>query len=156
MKTFSKIVSIAMAMLFIGTTAKAQCFEQCQAMSGKLQEIHVLTSQAQGTAQQVYTFASNGNFNQMIDRMARLSNEMGQISRSTNELITLPGMDRLSIAYVQPLKVEMEALVIIHLSVASGGSTTQIGNAAAILRERLLEYRGRVDEKRVAICCASV
>lgn len=153
MRTFSKFLFSCLLVLLLGTNANAQCFEQCNDVSDKLQEIHVLAAQAQGTAQQVYTFASNGNQNQLFDRITRLSGEISDLAQANRELVTIPGLDRLSLHYVQPLKVEFETIEIIYLDLVSSSSNAGKAAGAAALRDALNAHKGTATDKRTGLCC---
>lgn len=153
MKTFGKIILSTLFVLIFSMGAKAQCFSGCSNINGKLQDIHVLGSQAQGTAQQVYTFATNGNYNQMMDRIFRLEIQLSEISQAGREINPLLVEDRMLYIQLTTLVRGIEGARMDWSSAVSSGDNTQIAAGAARLRDSLDSHRGEAQEIRVALCC---
>lgn len=153
MKKFSKILLAGFLVIFLGMQAQAQCFEQCDVLSGKLQDMHVLAAQAHGTAQQVYTFANNGNNNQLQDRITRLNGQLNQISQTGRDIISLPINNRILFLEMRELTTEFEAIRGAWLAISNSGNTTRIATGAGQLREDLAAYKDQPSEKRVGLCC---
>ena len=153
MKKFSKILLSGFLFILLSMQAQAQCFEQCDGLSDKLQDMHVLAAQAHGTAQQVYTFANNGNQNQLLDRITRLNGQLNQLSQTGRDIVSLPINDRILFLEMRELATEFEAIRGAWMTVSNAGNTTRIAAGASQLREDLAAFRGGPSEKRMGLCC---
>ena len=139
--------------LTIGSSLRAQNAQaDIDAMKDLMTEYNVLASEAQALAQQVETFANNGNMNQLMNRMGGLSRSVSEINLIKMEGARLVIPDANIMSEIRLLFSEIDGDAALWAS--SGRANIEaVGGIAAALRERLNDHKGHAHEIRVALCC---
>lgn len=140
--------------ILFGLTANvsAQNNRDYEVLLGDLTEVITLCSQAQGDAQQVATFAANGNLNQLRSELEQLNFKIGQITRITGTMMNNSIPDR--ITYFELARsVSLWETSRSAWDAGQSGRPEEIEAAAIELRAALDRHKGTANEIRIAICC---
>ena len=156
MKVLHKTVFFSALALFLAFGARLNA-QNCGCttygpLKASLGELVVAASRAQGTAQQVSTFASNGNANQLARKITKLSNEMSDIQTIGNQIVQFPVSDRLIYLEMRNLSEQFSG------DVAAFNAIYRANNAGIVviadaLRASLNAHKGGASEIRIGICC---
>lgn len=156
MKALHKTIFFSVIALFFafGSTLNAQ---NCACttygpLKASLGDLIVAASQAQGTAQQVSTFASNGNANQLANKISKLSGEMNDIQAIGSQIARSPIIDRILYLEIRNLSEGFSGDVIAFSAILRADNAGIVIIADA-LRESLNRHKGDASEIRVGICC---
>ena len=156
MKSLHKtIIFSAFALFFaFGTTLNAQ---NCACttngpLKGYLGDIIVKASQAQGNAQQIATFASNGNTNQLANKISQLGDDMTEIAAIGQQIASVPYSDRSLLMEISALSSGFNADISTFNLILSSNNT-EIVVLANTLRDSLNLHKGQASDLRVGICC---
>lgn len=155
MKTIRFTILInAFAILFaFGSNLRAQnAPDNYDILKGYLTDYIVLASQAEGTCQQIETFANNGNTNQLnirIGNLIRAASEMNLIQMESAR-ISVPNSGIMSGLLNLLAGIEADVNMV---SAFQRATTQGIAVIASVLRESIREHKGNAQEVRIAICC---
>lgn len=154
MKTIQKSILFGLfaLMMVFSVSAKAQGNSQYPELKAQLTDFIAIAAQAQGTANQVETFATNGNTNQLSNRIAELSSEISSLQTIASQTLRNPITNRLDYTWLSGFVSSFNADMRIFASIYGADNNT-IAFIAGRLRERISHHRGEAQEIRVALCC---
>ena len=155
MKTirFTILINAFVLLFTFGSSLQAQnAQDNYDILKGYLTDYIVLASQAEGTCQQIETFANNGNTNQLnlrIGSLIRSASEIGLIKMETAR-ISVPNTGIMS-----GLRDLLEGIEgdLNMVNAFQRANTQGIAVLASALRESFSNHKGNAQEIRIAICC---
>jgi hypothetical protein len=159
MKTIQKLFALGLILLFVAPQGiRAQGPSPYREAINLLTDFNVTASQAQAKAQQVATFASNGNMPQFEAKLADLQRDIAELDGITSALLSARVPDRSYSHSLINLRVDVMASGNVFSRLGSGPwSTAVVGSIGAVavgFREAMERHKGTAQEIRVALCCA--